>query len=137
MWWFIALLIAVPIACWVYLKWASPWRERTPHPISLQFLDARMAVRPTVLGHTVPDGYRLACLYFGAGLIDRTGTLDHGFPYKVIDPIPEAVAMEHDISSVCDQRATEIVTRARLEEKPIQLAWSGGIDSTEACEGSS
>jgi len=111
------------------------WYTRHPHSVPVRYLNARMAVRPSVLGHPVPDGYRLASLYFGTGLIDRTRTLDQGFAYDPIDPIPPLTAnagISSDISRLCDARARAIVTRAQSEGKKIRLLWSGGIDSTAA-----
>ncbi|MEO1695491.1 MAG: hypothetical protein AAFR55_09665 [Pseudomonadota bacterium] len=118
-------------------RYRRMWRGATPLEAPIVHLDARMAVRPTILGHTPPDGYRLAALYFGTGLIDRTGKLDCGFPYEARHPIPERVeAPDTDggmFARLCDRRARDIVGRARREGKAIHLLWSGGIDSTCAC----
>lgn len=114
-------------------KRRKAWRGREPHAVPLRFINARMGVRPTILGHSVPDGYRLACLYFGVGLIDRTGTLDHGFAYDVLDPIPEAGSFDRDLADLCDRRANAIIGRSERDGVPLALAWSGGIDSTAAC----
>lgn len=116
-----------------YSHFLKQWYGLTPHQTPLIYLEARMAVRPTVLGHTTPEGYRLACLFFGAGLLDRTQTLDHGFPYKTFDPIPKLEPNIPTLANLCDQRASEIVQIARAQNKPIRLFWSGGIDSTAAC----
>jgi len=114
------------------------WSGQTPHSRALVHLDARMAVRPTILGHTPPDGYRLACLYFGTGLLDRTRRLNHGFTYDIIDRIPRVpnwadAKASPSFADLCARRANEIVKRARRENAPIHLLWSGGIDSTVAC----
>ena len=114
-------------------SWRKTWRGREPHAVPLRFINARMAVRPTILGHVVPDGYRLACLYFGAGLVDRTGTLDHGFAYDILDPIPEIGSFDMDLADLCDRRAQAIVERTERDGVSLALAWSGGIDSTAAC----
>ena len=92
-----------------------------------------MSVRPTILGHQVPEGYRLLCLYIGSGLIDRTKTLDHGFPYEVLDPIPEFKKGNVKISELCDERARKIISRAKSQNKKIRLFWTGGVDSTATC----
>lgn len=98
----------------------------------LIFVDARMGVRPTILGNRVPDGYRFACLFFGSGLIDRTRRLDHGFRYDVLDPIPDPSGETRDIATLCDERAHQIADLARSNGCRIHLLWSGGIDSTGA-----
>ncbi len=111
------------------------WRGRKPHAGELVHVDPRMAVRPTILGHRPPDGYRLASLYFGTGLIDRTGVLDHGFRVRVIDPIPDMTqpSPTADFADICDERGRQIVREARRRNVPIHLLWSGGLDSTTAC----
>lgn len=108
------------------------WRGHEPHRTPLVHLDARMGVRPTILGHAVPPGYRLACLYFGTGLIDRTQTLDQGFPYRVLDPIPPRAQAVPSIEMLVAEQAQAIVHRAREQNCQIRLLWSGGIDSTAA-----
>ncbi|MEL6980104.1 MAG: hypothetical protein AAGM38_15665, partial [Pseudomonadota bacterium] len=91
-----------------------------------------MAVRPTVLGHPTPEGYRLACLYFGVGLLDRTGVLDHGFAHQTLDPIPKSAADPGPIAALCAARAQTLAEEARRSDKTLRLLWSGGIDSTAA-----
>ncbi len=130
-----------------WLSWrASLWTEGDGQVGALSYVSAPMAVRPTVLGHSVPVGYRLSSLYFGCGLVDRTGTLDHGFPVELIDPLTDLAISDDLLSpgtvtrasavssmeSLCLERAEEIVNRARAENRPIRLLWSGGIDSTAA-----
>lgn len=102
------------------------WRGSEPHDEPLVFLNSKMAVRPTVLGHALPEGYRLACLYFGVGLIDRTMTLDHGFHYKVLDPISKDAADPGPIHALCAARARAIVDEARISGKTLRLLWSWG-----------
>ena len=109
------------------------WQGDQPHTQSIVHVDTHMALRPTVLKHRVPDGYRLACLYFGTGLIDRTETLDQGFPYKVLDRIPPATERITSFEALCDTRARSIVADARRRNFGINCLWSGGIDSTTAC----
>lgn len=106
------------------------WRGATPHRVPVVFLNGGMAVRPSVLGHPVPDGYRHACAFFGVGLIDRTQTLDQGYPVEVLDPIPTVRADVPTMAEICAARAAEIVAEARERDMPIRLLWSGGIDST-------
>lgn len=107
--------------------------ENGPHSEPLVYLNTQMAIRPSILNHIPPYGYRLSCLLFGTGLIDRTKTLDHGFPYEVPDPIPQLENMQTDIATLCDRRAAYIVKKSRELNKPIRIFWSGGIDSTAAC----
>ena len=120
------------------------WSGSTPHPGKLEYVSTTMAVRPTILGHPAPLGYRLACLYFRTGLIDRTETLDHGFPYQVLDALPRYDAAaepdlpttqadaENTVHAVCQERANAILDRARAEKRNVRILWSGGIDSTAA-----
>ncbi len=139
--WGVAAFIAIVVATFAFQLYVfffhRRWRRSKPHTEPVAFLNGRMAVRPTVLGHAVPTGYRLACLYYGSGLIDRTRTLDQGFPYDVIDEIPllgpNQVAPPADLNRLIDARARDIVARAERERKRIRLFWSGGIDSTTAC----
>lgn len=114
------------------VRYMQIWWGFFPDRRPLIYLDGRMGVRPTVLANPIPDGYRLACLFFGSGLIDRTRTLDHGFRYEVLDPIPDALGTDCAIASLCDQRAHRIAEVARTGSRPIHLLWSGGIDSTTA-----
>ncbi len=120
------------------IRWRTAWRYLwyggRPHPVPLIYLEPRMAVRPSIISHAVPEGYRLASLFFGCGLIDRTRTLDHGFAYTVMDPIPLPLgAGQPDLHELCDDRAARLVDRATSENRPVRLFWSGGIDSTAAC----
>ena len=132
--WTIGIIGVVAVTFLSYWRERSLlWREKTPHRVPLIFLEPRMGIRPTILGHKAPEAYRLACLFFGTGLIDRTETLDQGFPYAVIDTIPDLVTSTPDMASLCDARANELVQLARSSGIPIRLFWSGGIDSTAAC----
>ncbi len=136
---FDAVLIFLAVFAFAFgVRWFTAWRHAwlggRPHPVPLIYLEPRMAVRPTVLSHPVPEGYRLSCLFFGCGLIDRTRTLDHGFPYEVLDPIPAVrQATQPSLDALCDERARHLVDRATGEGRAIRLFWSGGIDSTAAC----
>ena len=99
---------------------------------SILFLDRHAAESPQV---SKRDAYRAASRLFHCGLLDRTGTLDSGFDANIIDPI-EKTLQHSPISSsfeeLCDLRAQEIVEEASTSHRPIQLLWSGGIDSTVA-----
>jgi len=107
-------------------RWSGP----VAHNVPITFLNAGMAIRPSILGHKVPEGYRHACQFFGVGLIDRTGTLDHGFEPQIVDSIPTDFSNVAPISDLCAQRATALVAEAQHLDRPIRLLWSGGIDST-------
>jgi len=116
------------------------WEAIEPIASKIIYLNTPMAIRPTVLGHTVPIGYRLSCLYFGAPLVDRTSTLDHGYPVQIIDPFLGLQISSNRLgpvadptvalSELCLARARTILQRARKEQREIRVLWSGGIDST-------
>lgn len=116
-----------------YASWRRLWRGARPHPHPIVHMDLRMAVRPSVLGHTLPDGARLAALVLGTGLIDRTGRAKHGVPVKVLDPLPDRLRDPGPIADLVRARAEDLLTLARNRGQPIRLMWSGGVDSTAAC----
>ena len=79
------------------------------------------------------EEYALTARFFFCGIIDRTQTLDTGFPYRVMDPIPAPAAPGEPSASfaqICDDIGRELVARAAADGKEIQVLWSGGIDST-------
>ncbi|MEO0619834.1 MAG: hypothetical protein AAFZ01_11225 [Pseudomonadota bacterium] len=131
--WLLAVFAVVGAVASVFLFRPKFWNEDVPHAGAIVHIDAHMAVRPTILKHVPPDGYRLTCLYFGSGLIDRTTRLDHGFRYEVLDRIPALEGGCKPFDELCDRRAHEIVREARRRNAKINLLWSGGIDSTTAC----
>lgn len=146
----IFLLLCAALIIFAVIKhkiWqASLWAGTKAHAHPLKYLSGPMAVRPSVLKNNVPLGYRLSSLYFGCGLIDRTGTLDHGFPVDILNPLSSVLqhgqiksslpgqtgAAVSSISKLCVDRANQILQRARTENRPIRVLWSGGIDSTAA-----
>lgn len=73
--------------------------------------------------------YLKSCQFFGATLIDRTGMLDSGLDFSIIDPIPQPSAIILSFEECCEQRATAIV---QAITGSIKVLWSGGIDSTVA-----
>ena len=111
---------------------SQAWKDRGQVAPQIAYLSPTAAVAGTVVGHPVRLGYRLASLYFGTGLIDRSGMLDVGFPYDVRDPIPTPTPGGPSLPDLCDARAVEIITEARRWDCPIRVLWSGGIDSTAA-----
>lgn len=110
---------------------ALVWRGEAPEPRPLVFVEPRLAVAPSIFGHAVPEGYRLASLYFGTGLIDRSETLDHGFRYHVLDRIPTSRPTP-PLAALLDARARALRQRSDAEDAPLRLLWSGGVDSTAA-----
>jgi hypothetical protein len=84
----------------------------------------------------MPKGYRLASKFWGSGLIDRTKTLDTGFPYEILYPLP---AFRSDqvapLDALCDNMGRAILREATDTRKQVQVLWSGGIDSTVAMVG--
>lgn len=106
------------------------WNEDVPHSVPLVYLSGPMAMRRIVLGHEVNQQYRWTCGFFGLGLIDRTGSMNCGFPVKILDPIPTEFNAVADLATLCDQRAVALVAHARGQDLGIRVLWSGGIDST-------
>lgn len=100
--------------------------------MSVIFLNSHRAKSGVLNGQRLPEGYILACKFFDCGIIDRTATLDQGFNYEVLDAIPENTGGTLSFAEICDQVAADIVARARAEDRPIRVLWSGGIDSTVA-----
>ena len=80
----------------------------------------------------LPEAYSLTGKFFFCGIIDRTGTLDTGFPYQVLDPIPDPQDATPSFHALCLQRGHDLVSEAIESEQAIQVLWSGGIDSTVA-----
>jgi hypothetical protein len=76
------------------------------------------------------EEYVLTARFFFCGLIDRTSTLDTGFPYRVMDPIPAPRAATATFAEICDEVGDELVAKAIADGKELQVLWSGGIDST-------
>lgn len=76
------------------------------------------------------EEYALTARFFFCGVIDRTETLETGFPYRVMDPIPAPATDGRSFAQICAEIGCELVERAAAEEKPLQVLWSGGIDST-------
>ncbi len=74
--------------------------------------------------------YLKACTFFGATLIDRTGVLEMGINFKVLDSMESLTRTDFSFSELCEQRAAEIVDHSG--SRTIRVLWSGGIDSTVA-----
>ncbi|MEO0733170.1 MAG: hypothetical protein AAFZ52_10065 [Bacteroidota bacterium] len=100
--------------------------------MSVLFLNSHRGKSGVLNGQKLPEAYVLACKFFDCGIIDRSGTLDLGFDYKVLDPIPPGEPTLTDFGAICDAVANDLCTRARAQERKIRVLWSGGIDSTVA-----
>jgi hypothetical protein len=84
----------------------------------------------------MPKGYRLAAKFWGSGLIDRSKTLETGFPYEILYPLPSPQGGQvRTLDELCDQAGRAILEEAAATHKQIQVFWSGGIDSTAALVG--
>lgn len=97
----------------------------------LLFLNSHRAKSGTVDGLELHRSYVLFARLFGCGPIDRTGTLEIGVDVAVADPIPEA-SERMSFREICDVVAADLVDEAVRADQAIQVAWSGGIDSTLA-----
>ena len=76
--------------------------------------------------------YVEACRFFSSPLIDRTGTLESGVDFDVLDALDDFSETDKNFAEICDERATFIAQKAIRQNRKIQLLWSGGIDSTLA-----
>ena len=106
------------------------WKKNVPYRGSFIYLTPLMGIRPDVLGNLVPEGYRLSCLLLGYGIIDRTKTLNHGFSYDVLDPIPSPASSSKSIQQICDERALELFNISQNQKMKVRVYWSGSINST-------
>ena len=108
-----------------------------PHRVAL--LPVRLAANGPSVGDrmaapgVVPNvNYRAAASLFRCCLIDRTGTLDCGFPYHVFRPFEPDLWLDDGpvpaFAEICDAVADDFTTFGRR----LWLLWSGGIDSTVA-----
>jgi hypothetical protein len=90
------------------------------------FLNSHRGKSGVLNGKRLPEDYILACKFFDCGIIDRSETLDQGFSYSVLDPIPGEPGPPpeaHDFGEVCDAVAQDIVKRARREDRAIRVLW--------------
>jgi len=76
--------------------------------------------------------YQSFVRFFETGIIDRTKTLDLGFKYKVLDPVPSLSGAQDvlDFEQLIKARANNAAITASDMNRPINVLWSGGIDST-------
>lgn len=89
--------------------------------MSIIWLDANI---PEKIDNPV---YSQACRLFGGSIIDRTQTAVLPFDYTIVNPIPEYSEVG-TYDEIMEKRATELINMG----KPINVFWSGGIDSTAA-----
>jgi hypothetical protein len=94
------------------------------------FLNARQAESGSIENIRLPRAYVMACRFFRCSIIDRTRTLDQGFTYAVLDPIPRLDDNRPTFERLCDETGQNIVAEARATKRDIAVLWSGGIDST-------
>ena len=99
-----------------------------PQPV--EFINAIAAACSSHQGFAIDDGYRYLVRFFGSALLDRTETLQPGFPYRILDPIPPSSPNSATLAELCDARAHEIIAEAQHKDCEINILWSGGIDST-------
>src|SRR5438270_7863117 len=97
---------------------------------NIVFLNLPQARSGNVADHKLPEAYVLGCRFFHCGIIDRTQSLDQGFAYAVLDPIPTPVKEPPPFGEICDSVGGEIAAEAIRTNKCIRVSWSGGIDST-------
>lgn len=76
--------------------------------------------------------WQSVCSAYGAAILDRTDTVDFGFKYKTLTPIPELVSYTKTFEQTADEHGIKLVTQADTDNCNINIMWSGGIDSTTA-----
>ncbi|OGG49431.1 hypothetical protein A2763_03850 [Candidatus Kaiserbacteria bacterium RIFCSPHIGHO2_01_FULL_54_36] len=62
--------------------------------------------------------------------IDRTGTIRTPIRTAVVFPIPELRPFKKTFEEICNERARDLLSRAKALDTRIYVFWSGGIDST-------
>lgn len=103
-----------------------------PRVDALIFSSLNQVRSGVVAGNRVPRDFVRACTFLRCGILDRTRTLEQGFAYHVLDPIPPVVADAGRFSELCDRMGERIVGEAIRDGRRIDVLWSGGIDSTSA-----
>jgi hypothetical protein len=81
-------------------------------------------------GIPIADGYRYLVKFFNCALLDRSQTLQPGFPYRILDTIPTLDRPVADLNTLCGRRVRELLAHAQQHDQLIHVLWSGGIDST-------
>ena len=98
----------------------------------IEFLPLSSILNDRRLKKRLRREYVEACRFFSSPLIDRTETLDSGIEFEVLDRIENLSKTDKNFAEICAERAAFIAQKAFLEDRKIQLLWSGGIDSTLA-----
>jgi hypothetical protein len=96
------------------------------------FLNARRARSQHLGRYAISEEYQLTSDFFHCGVIDRTGTLESGFPYEALDTIPTPETNGPSFHELCDKTGEALVAKADEQDTHIRVLWSGGIDSTSA-----
>jgi hypothetical protein len=96
------------------------------------FLNFLQADGGAIGSDRLPRDYVLACRFLRCSIIDRTATLNQGFAYAVLDPIPAPATDGATFAELCDAAGAAIVAEALRDGRGITVFWSGGIDSTSA-----
>lgn len=78
------------------------------------------------------DYWQAVGVAYGAAILDRTNTVDFGFKYKTLTPIPELVAYTKTFAQTADEYGILLANKAENDNCKINIMWSGGIDSTTA-----
>jgi hypothetical protein len=99
---------------------------------SVVFLNRLQVGQGILFDRELPRVYMLASRFMHCGIIDRTNSLDQGFDYTILDPIPEPVRQCPSFGELCDAIGNELVAAAIESRRIIAILWSGGIDSTAA-----
>ena len=110
----------------------SDQATKVQEPQPVEFINAIAAACSSHQGFPIDDGYRYLVRFFGSALLDRTETLQPGFPYRILDPIPQPQANSLTLAELCDIRGRELIAEAQSKDCEINVLWSGGIDSTTA-----
>ncbi|MEO1999490.1 MAG: hypothetical protein ABGZ17_29955, partial [Planctomycetaceae bacterium] len=96
------------------------------------FVRPRVIYRHRCLGRNlVRPEYTVSSKAFDIAYVDRTRTLDLGFPYEVRQELPDfRTPFAENFESLVNQRAIELFEFAQSTGRPLTVFWSGGIDST-------
>ena len=94
------------------------------------FLNKFAAIGASSLFSQGHETYSNLVRFFETGIVDRTRSIDAGFDYHPLDPIPPIIQNPPDFETLMLERALEIVQTSINMSKPLLVLWSGGIDST-------
>ena len=94
------------------------------------FLNKFAAIGASSLFSQGHETYSNLVRFFETGIVDRTRSIDAGFDYHPLDPLPLIIQNPPDFETLMLERALEIVQTSINMSKPLLVLWSGGIDST-------